>query len=58
MAQDPPVGQGLLTDEASRLHLKRTTRGRIPLDKWSARRTYLSLTTRLKKDSHSNPQSQ
>jgi len=58
MAQEPPVGKGLLTDEASRSHSRHTTRGRIPLDELSARRTYLSLTTRLKKDSHSIPQFQ
>jgi hypothetical protein len=39
------VGQGLLIIEASRSHFRHTTLGRTPLDKWSARRRDLYLTT-------------
>jgi hypothetical protein len=46
MAQQPLVGQGLPIVEVSRSHSARhTTRGRIPLDEWSARRRDLYLTT-------------
>jgi hypothetical protein len=38
-----PVGQGALTAEVPRSHL--TTRCRVPLDKWSARRRDLNLST-------------
>ena len=41
----PPVGQGLLTHEVSNHTQGRTTAGRTPLDKWSARRRDLHLTT-------------
>ena len=41
LAQQPPVGQGLLIHEVSRSH----TVGRTPLDEWSARPRDLYLTT-------------
>jgi len=43
LAQQPPVGHGLLIHEVSRSHT--TTVGRTPLDEWSARRRDLYLTT-------------
>jgi len=42
LAQQPPVGQGLLIHKVSRSH---TTVGRTPLDEWSACRRDLYLTT-------------
>jgi hypothetical protein len=46
VAQQPLVGQGLLTVEASQSHsVRHTTFGRIPLDEWLARRRELYLTT-------------
>ena len=44
MAQQPPVGQGLLIIEYS-WSQSDTTLGRAPLDEWSARRRDLYLTT-------------
>jgi len=43
LAQQPPVSQGLLIHGVSRLHKRRTTVGRTPLDEWSARRRDLYL---------------
>jgi len=43
MAQQPLVGQCLLTLEASRSHSRHGTIGRIPLDEWSAQRRDLYL---------------
>jgi len=45
MAQQPPVGQGLLIIEASRSHTH-TTLGRTSLDEWSARRRQHTTLTR------------
>jgi len=46
MIQQPPVGQGLLINKDSWAHqVRHTTLGRTPLDKWSARRRDLYLTT-------------
>jgi hypothetical protein len=45
LAQQPPVGHGLLFHEVSSSHKRRTTVGRTPLDEWSARRRDLYLTT-------------
>jgi hypothetical protein len=46
MAQQPPVGQGLLTVQDSWTHSTRhITIGRTPPDEWSARRRDLYLTT-------------
>ena len=46
LAQQPPLGQGLLIHEVSRLNTqRRTTVGRTPLDEWSAGRRDLYLTT-------------
>jgi len=46
MAQQPLVGQGLLLIGASRSHsIRHTALGRNPLDKWSAQRRDLYLTT-------------
>jgi len=42
LAQQPPVGHGLLIHEVSRSHTT-TTVGRTPLDEWSARRRDLCL---------------
>jgi len=44
MAQQPPVGQGLLNVEDS-WSLRHTTLGRTPLNEWSARRRDLYLIT-------------
>jgi hypothetical protein len=44
MAQQPLVGQGLLSIEASRSH-SHTPLGRTPLEEWSAQRKDLYLTT-------------
>jgi hypothetical protein len=45
-AQQPPLGQGLLSIEDSRSHSVRlSTLGRTPLDEWSARRRNLYVTT-------------
>jgi len=45
MAQQPPVGQGLLISEDSRLYSDTYTLGGTPLDEWSARCRELYLTT-------------
>jgi hypothetical protein len=45
LAQQPPVGHGLLIHEFFRSHKRRTTVGRTPLDEWSSRRRALYLTT-------------
>jgi len=46
MAQESPVGQGLLIIEDSWSHsFRHTTLGRTPLDEWSARHRDLCLTT-------------
>jgi len=45
LAQQPPVGQGLLIHEVSRSNSRRTTVGRTPTDEWSARRRDLYLKT-------------
>jgi hypothetical protein len=46
MAQQSPVGQGLLIVEPSQSHsFMHTTVGRTPLDEWSAWRRDLYLTT-------------
>ena len=46
MVQQPLVGQGLLSIEASRSHpVRHTTLGRTPLDEWPARRRDLYLPT-------------
>jgi hypothetical protein len=64
MALQPPVGQGLLNVEASRLHSTHTTIGRTPLDEWLSRHRDLYLTTHNTHNRHprprrdSNPQSQ
>jgi hypothetical protein len=53
MAQQPIVGQVLLVIEASQEHtVKRTTIGRTPLDKWSARRRDLYLKKTQETDIH------
>jgi len=51
MAQQPPVGQGLLVIGASRLHSRHATLGRTSLGKWSARRKRLYLTTHTRQTS-------
>jgi hypothetical protein len=52
-AQQPIVGQGFLTVEASRSHsFRHTTLGRAPLDEWSARRRDLWQHTTLIRDRH------
>jgi len=64
MAQQPPVGHGVLIIEASPSHSWHTTLGRTSLDGWSARRRDLWQRTTLTTDRHtyyrwdSNPQSQ
>jgi hypothetical protein len=45
MAQQPLVGQGLLIFRDFTITLRHTTLGMTPLDKWSARRRDLYLTT-------------
>jgi len=46
LAQQPPVGHGLLIHEVSRSHTEgHTTVGRTPLDEWSARRRDFYLRT-------------
>jgi len=42
LAQQPPVGQGVLIQEVSRSHTHITV-GRTPLDEWSSRRRDLYL---------------
>ena len=56
LAQQPPVGQGLLIHEFSRSHTQRsTTVGRTPLDDWSARRRDLYLTAHDTHNRHPYP---
>ena len=45
LAQQLPVGRGLLIHEVSRSHTRHTAIGRTPLDDWSARRRDLYLST-------------
>jgi hypothetical protein len=45
LSRQPPMGRGVLIQEVSRLHTTLTTLGRTPLDKWSARRRDIHLTT-------------
>ena len=52
LAQQPPVCQGLLIHQVSRSDITKTTVGRTPLDKWSARYRDLYLTTH---NTHKHP---